>query len=118
MSDLTFAEYQQRAHATAVYPTEVALAYVTMGLVGEAGEIANKVKKIYRDHDGKLPDDAWQDLVDEIGDVLWYLAELCTVLQLQDRDGYDVLAFAAANNLLKLEDRAERGALHGSGDDR
>jgi NTP pyrophosphatase (non-canonical NTP hydrolase) len=77
---VTFDEYQKEAHKTAIYPGSIGLAYVTMGLVGEAGEIANKVKKIYRDRHGCLSDDDCRELGKELGDVLWYCAELATVL--------------------------------------
>lgn len=108
---MTFDEYQQKAHETAIYPEEIALAYVTMGLVGEAGEIANKVKKIYRDCNGKTVVHHRMELAKEIGDVLWYLAETANVLGLS-------LSGIAENNIAKLTDRSVRGKLGGSGDAR
>lgn len=71
-------DYQVAAMATAVYPEYVGLAYTSLGLAGEAGEIANKVKKVYRDNDGELTRQAQADLMDELGDVLWYVAALAT----------------------------------------
>ena len=108
---MNFDEYQAAAHATAIYPQEVALAYVTMGLVGEAGEIANKVKKIYRDHCGILSENDRNEISKEIGDVIWYVSELATVIGVS-------LGDVAANNIAKLQSRQQRNALGGSGDNR
>lgn len=112
---MTFDEYQQAAHATAIYPNEVALAYVTMGLVGEAGEIANKVKKIYRDGDSDVRAEFTasgdESLAKELGDVLWYCAELATVIGVS-------LGDVATANIAKLQSRQQRNALGGSGDNR
>ncbi|ALA48166.1 MazG-like pyrophosphatase [Mycobacterium phage Phlei] len=110
-------EYQLRAADTAIYPgvgdrTSIeGLSYVTMGLVGEAGEIANKVKKIIRDGGSRISIDDKQRIAAELGDVLWYLAASASQI------GYS-LAEIATYNLQKLEDRKERGVLQGSGDDR
>lgn len=113
---MNFDEYQKRAHETAIYPEEIALAYVTMGLVGESGEIANKVKKIYRD--GPRDTDFGAEnktrkamIRQEIGDVLWYLSELATVLGAS-------LGDIAEDNIAKLTDRKNRDKLGGSGDAR
>jgi NTP pyrophosphatase (non-canonical NTP hydrolase) len=113
---MTFDEYQEAAHKTAIYPTEIGLAYVTMGLTGEAGEIANKVKKIYRDGPSGAEHDAVNvsrkmAIVREIGDALWYLSELATVLGAS-------LGDIAEENIGKLSDRQVRGVLGGSGDSR
>lgn len=113
----SFSKYQQGATATAIYPgagdvdSVDGLSYATLGLVGEAGEIANKVKKILRDGDGVITADNRVDLSKELGDVCWYMAALATQI------GYP-LALVAEANLLKLQDRAERGVLQGSGDQR
>lgn len=89
-----------------------ALSYAALGLAGEAGEVANKVKKHLRGDKGKT---AWVDiqdeLADELGDVFWYLFELCHVLSL---DPAEVMAL----NIDKLQDRQQRGVIKGSGDDR
>lgn len=109
---MTLDEYQIKARSTgglvdAIHP----LAYATLGLTNEAGEFAGKVKKVFRDHDGNLSEQLHQSLVAELGDVLWYLAEISSEL--------DIKLSAAANmNLEKLRDRVERGVLFGTGDDR
>lgn len=112
---LDFGEYQHYAAATAVYPKEGepggGLSYVALGLAGEAGEIANKVKKIYRDDDGDVRPETVEELAGELGDVLWYLAMLA------DELGLNLRGIAKAN-VLKLRDRQARGTLGGSGDDR
>ena len=108
--DLT--TYQREAAATGG-PIRVdhPIVYPTLGLVNEAGEVAGKVKKIFRDRDGVVTDDDRAALTLELGDVLWYLAELCTRL---DIDLDDV----AAANIGKLRGRVARGTLAGDGDDR
>jgi len=104
MSD--FNSYQRIAATTAIYPDEHRILYPALGLAGEAGEVANKVKKIIRD--GKLDKSA---LGAEIGDCLWYIAALCRDLNLD-------LGEIAKANLEKLQDRKARGTLKGSGDKR
>lgn len=109
---MDFAEYEERAAETAIYPRNQAIIYPTLGLTGEAGEVAEKVKKMIRD--GNLDPYA---LHKEIGDVLWYLAALCN--DLSEEFGLDLsLSKAAENNLAKLADRAKRNALQGNGDNR
>lgn len=104
--DMTLSSYQKVAASTAIYPTQHAITYPALGLAGEAGEVANKVKKIIRD--GKLDKFA---LGAEIGDCLWYIAALCRDLNLD-------LGEIAKANLEKLQDRKARGTLKGSGDKR
>lgn len=104
--DMTLSSYQKVAASTAIYPTQHAITYPALGLAGEAGEVANKVKKIIRD--GKLDKSA---LGAEIGDCLWYIAALCRDLNLD-------LGDIAKANLEKLQDRKARGTLKGSGDKR
>lgn len=109
---MEFSEYQKQAITTAIYPTERAVVYPALGLAGEAGEVAGKIKKVLRDTDGSF--DTWDvrsDLLGEIGDVLWYVAVLCEDL------GLDLDQVAEAN-LQKLADRKRRGVLKGSGDNR
>ena len=104
--DMTLSSYQKAASSTAIYPTQHAITYPALGLAGEAGEVANKVKKIIRD--GKLDKAA---LKGEIGDCLWYIAALCRDLNID-------LGDVAKANLEKLQDRKARGTLKGSGDTR
>ena len=99
-------EYQEQAFTTATESSRN-LYYMTLGLTGEAGEIANKVKKVMRD--GKALD--LDDIKKEIGDVLWYVAGLCTVTGIP-------LEEVAKANLEKLADRQKRGVIGGSGDNR
>ena len=112
MSNITATEYQQKAADTAIFPKEKATEYLTLGLTGEAGEIANKVKKFIRD--GAPPDEYQAKKIEiayEIGDVMWYCAVLAAEM------GMD-LGHVMENNLRKLADRKARGALSGSGDNR
>ena len=104
-------DYQRRAAETAVYPADVGLAYTTLGLEGEAGELANKVKKVYRDDAGILTTQARWKLADELGDVLWYVAAVATEI------GIDLDAIANLN-LNKLAARKTNDTLHGNGDAR
>lgn len=108
---MKFNDYQSQTEKTAIYPIEIGLAYVTMGLAGEAGEIANKVKKIYRDKDGNLDAETAMTLADELGDVLWYVSQLATELGVNLED-------VAQNNIEKLTSRQKRGTLTGEGDNR
>jgi NTP pyrophosphatase (non-canonical NTP hydrolase) len=72
---MNFEEYQSAASKTALYPRRLEnLEYPTLGLAGEAGEVANVVKKIQRDHHGVLNDETRAKLKDELGDVLWYIS--------------------------------------------
>ena len=103
---MKFTDYQAATHATAIYPKDRALEYLALGLAGEAGEVAGKVSKVLRD--GHYDPVA---LAAELGDVLWYLAQLASTL---DAD----LADIAAANLAKLQARLQKGTLGGSGDNR
>lgn len=110
---IDFDTYQELAHKTAVYPQEYGVFYAALGLAGEAGELANKIKKyMIRDRaEGGLTEEQRKALLEEVGDMLWYAAELLTVLGVKMGD-------VAEMNIEKLADRAKRGALHGSGDKR
>ena len=111
---MTFNNYQANAGRTAFYPRNFkneGLYYTTLGLVGEAGEIANKVKKIMRDNNGKLEEIHKADIFDELGDVLWYCASLADELGVNLED-------VAKCNLNKLADRLKRDTIKGSGDKR
>lgn len=108
----TLSDYQRRSRATAVYPEAGSnLLYPTLGLCGEAGEVAEKIKKMIRDDAGVLSDERRAALAKELGDVLWYVAQLAT------EAGLELDAIAAAN-LEKLLSRQQRGVLQGSGDER
>lgn len=111
-----FDEYQKESRKTAIYPNQGDdFVYPTLGLVGEAGEVADKFKKLIRDHGihtpSKLSDEQKDDLVKELGDVLWYLSQLSTELGVS-------LSEVAEKNLEKLSSRKERNVLGGSGDNR
>ncbi|BCZ89178.1 hypothetical protein TthAA37_09990 [Thermus thermophilus] len=108
---MTLEEYQKEAQKTALYPEAYRLVYPALGLAGEAGELANKVKKVLRDHGGHLSEEAREAILAELGDVLWYVAQVATDL------GESLEAVAQAN-LAKLRSRKERGRLGGDGDDR
>ncbi|GAA6733671.1 nucleoside triphosphate pyrophosphohydrolase family protein [Thermus oshimai] len=108
---MTLEAYQEEARKTALYPEAYRLLYPTLGLAGEAGELANKVKKVLRDHGGVLTEEAREALLWELGDVLWYVAQVATDLGVS-------LEAVAQKNLEKLRSRAERGRIGGSGDDR
>lgn len=105
-------DYQRKALETAVYPREFKIIYPTLGLTGEAGEVADKVKKVIRGDDGSgFSSGKRLELAKEIGDVLWYVATLA------DDIGY-TLEEIAELNYAKLKSRQERGKLAGSGDNR
>jgi len=104
-------EYQEKAMETAIFPKEHSLVYPALGLVGEAGEVAEKVKKVIRDNKGEMDCKKREEIAKELGDVLWYLAALSTEI------GYE-LEDIAKINLDKLASRHSRGVLKGSGDNR
>lgn len=108
---MTLDEYQQHALGTAIYPAEQRIVYPTLGLTGEAGEVADKVKKVIRDNALQFTDDRRLEIAKELGDVLWYCATLAHDL------GYS-LDQIAQMNVDKLRSRKERHILHGSGDNR
>ena len=109
MSD--FNSYQRSATKTAIYPPEHKILYPALGLAGEAGEVANKVKKVMRDGVENQPDNWREQIASAIGDVLWYCAALATDLNVS-------LGMIASLNEKKLQDRYDRGKLNGSGDNR
>jgi NTP pyrophosphatase (non-canonical NTP hydrolase) len=107
----TFDEFQEAAAKTAIYPEGTKVIYPTLGLTGEAGEVANKVKKIIRDDDCEITDERLQQVSEEIGGVMWYIAALCTDLNLN-------LGDVCRENIEILTSRQERGTLKGDGDNR
>ena len=104
---MQFNDYQEFVKGMKVYPEKHAIIYLTLGLVGEAGEISEKVKKYLR---GDKPLDR-EGLLKELGDPLWYIASLADDLGFTLQDVVDA-------NVEKLTSRKERGVLKGSGDDR
>lgn len=105
--------YQYEAHETS-YNTMIGndpLLYPVLGLCGESGELANKVKKIYRDSGGYPSIDERNAVIDELADSLWYIAEIATQLNVS-------LSDVASANLEKLRNRQQRGVIGGSGDNR
>ncbi|MFN3266929.1 MAG: nucleoside triphosphate pyrophosphohydrolase family protein [Deinococcales bacterium] len=109
---IDFASYQTQSRKTAqVVDCTHAITYPTLGLVSEAGELAGKVKKIFRDKGSVITEQDREALKGELGDVLWYLTQLCTELDL-------TLEEVAEHNLKKLFSRLERGKIGGDGDTR
>ena len=106
-----FNQYQAKARETAIYPREYKLIYPALGLAGEAGEVCEKIKKIIRDKGGVVNDTDRDEIRKELGDVLWYVAQLASDLEWS-------LESVGIANLEKLRVRAERGKLQGSGDNR
>jgi NTP pyrophosphatase (non-canonical NTP hydrolase) len=98
---MNFEEYQTEAKQTALYPRRLQnLEYPTLGLAGEAGEVANIVKKIQRDHGGEVTDATRAKLKDELGDVLWYISACADELglTLAEIAGYNVEKLARRHN--------------------
>lgn len=109
---MNFKEYQEKSRKTAVYPNaDKNFIYPTLGLAGEAGEVAEKIKKVIRDKGGVIDEDTKKEIEKELGDVLWYVSQIASEL------GID-LDSAAEKNIEKLYSRMERGKLNGSGDNR
>lgn len=109
---MDFKEYQRESRKTAAYPNQGQnFIYPTLGLAGEAGEVAEKVKKIIRDHAGLVDEASRAEIQKELGDVLWYLAQISTELNLD-------LEEVAQENIKKLFSRLERNQIHGNGDNR
>ncbi|HPM38838.1 MAG TPA: nucleoside triphosphate pyrophosphohydrolase family protein, partial [Candidatus Pacearchaeota archaeon] len=101
-----------KARQTAIYPNkDNNFIYPTLGLVGEAGEVAEKMKKVLRDNDGVISEEKREEITKELGDVLWYIANLSKELNVSLED-------VAQKNIEKLQSRQQRNELHGSGDNR
>lgn len=107
---MTFDDYQQKSKVTDS-GTEIGTHYVylTMGLAGEGGELINKVKKIFRDDNGTITAERREGIKQELGDCLWYAAQLATAFDFT----FDEIA---QSNLEKLKSRQTRGTIQGSGD--
>jgi NTP pyrophosphatase (non-canonical NTP hydrolase) len=116
-------DYQKIAHETADYPEGKVIdtkegvehyinyIYPALGLAEEAGEVAGKYAKAVRDNAGVIDEERKKEIVKELGDVLWFVSELCSSLGVS-------LSEVAQKNLDKLSSRKERGVMHGSGDNR
>jgi NTP pyrophosphatase (non-canonical NTP hydrolase) len=116
---ISFEEYQIQAHVYATYPNRGSnLVYPALGLVGEAGEVAEKIKKLWRNRNitsahvnTGITGLEVSSIVSELGDVLWYISALAIELQVD-------LNLVAMSNLAKLQDRVNRGVIKGEGDNR
>lgn len=120
---MNFEKYQEVSTSTMIYRDSIRemsvmkkegslnLAYCVLGLTGEAGEIAEKVKKLIRDKDGEMTQEFVDDMKKELGDVLWYITAIADEFNLQLED-------IAQVNVDKLTSRQKRGKLKGSGDNR
>lgn len=108
---MNFWQYQQRARSTAIYPRNLAVVYPALGLAGEAGETVDKIKKVLRDKGGHFDGRDKVAITKELGDVLWYIANIAADLNISMQE-------IAEANLQKLEDRKNRDALRGQGDNR
>ena len=109
---MNFNDYQTKSRHTAKYPAiGHSVIYPTLGLVNEAGEVAGKIKKVFRDKEGEINAETRDALKAELGDVLWYIAQVATELDL-------TLNEIAEYNIAKLMDRLERGKIKGDGDNR
>ena len=109
---MDFNDYQSKSRKTAKYPAiGHPVIYPALGLVNEAGEVAGKIKKVFRDKDGLINEETRQALKAELGDVLWYIAQVATELDLSMDE-------IAEYNIAKLYDRLERGRIQGDGDNR
>lgn len=109
---MTLNEYQEKSRKTATYPNAGNnFVYPTLGLAGETGEVAEKIKKIVRDEGGTVSEEKREEIKKELGDVLWYVAQIAAELRISLDD-------VAETNIEKLYSRLERGVISGSGDNR
>lgn len=110
---MTFDEYQKQAATTSTIDPNSVMApyYFALGLTGEAGEVAEKLKKVIRNHDGDISQLDMTEFKKELGDVLWYIAMMSRQVGLSLED-------VAATNLAKLADRKERDVVKSTGDNR
>jgi NTP pyrophosphatase (non-canonical NTP hydrolase) len=106
---MNFNQYQQEAKKFAIYRDRIL--YPTLGLASEAGEVCGKVKKVMRDSQGFFSPEDKEKIRSELGDVLWYIANLASDLNIPLQD-------IASENITKLQDRMNRNQIKGSGDNR
>lgn len=111
---MDFSEYQKESRKTAIYPSKdlaSVFSYLALGLCGESGEVAEKIKKLLRDKNGEMTPEDKEAIALELGDVLWYITQFAHEIE---KD----LETIAQLNIVKLHSRLKRDALHGSGDHR
>jgi len=109
---MDFKEYQKKSRKTAIYPNAGKnYIYPTLGLAGEAGEVAEKIKKVIRDKSGIIDKETKEELKKELGDVIWYVSQIASEMKISLND-------IAEKNIEKLYSRMKRGKLGGSGDNR
>ena len=110
---MQFDDYQKQSAKTLLSGQDdvIVLARMALGLAGESGEVAEKIKKVLRDDNGNISAEVRKQLCHELGDVLWYLARLADIAKID-------MSHIAEKNLEKLESRQKRGKLGGSGDNR
>lgn len=111
MPEMTMQEYYRFVPTTAVYPFANSgdvpeLMYLSLGLAGEAGEMTNHIKKLWRDGDSVAKR---EQAIAELGDIFWYLFQLCHALNVNPQQIME-------DNAVKLTSRLVRGKLHGDGD--
>lgn len=109
---MDFNQYQKKSRRTAIYPNMGKnYIYPVLGLTGESGEVAEKFKKLIRDRKRRVDKHFREEITKELGDVLWYIAQICAELKIKMDD-------VAELNIAKLASRKKRGVLHGDGDNR
>lgn len=120
---MTIKEFQDKAHEFSFYPvpviaehhgsvthkTNLNWTYACLEVAEESGELVGKFAKILRDNNGKIPQEKYDSIELEIGDVLWGLSEICSCLGIEFEDCFK-------KNIEKLESRKQRNKLSGSGD--
>jgi NTP pyrophosphatase (non-canonical NTP hydrolase) len=108
---MTFNEYQNKSKETVLNNSYDRIEYYAIGLGDEAGEVLGKVKKLWRDRNFEVDDEFRDMLANEMGDVLWYMAQMARVADIE----FEIVAQA---NLNKIFSRQARGLIHGDGDNR
>jgi len=106
-------EYQKAAHSTSLN-TDIhgdKVIYSVISFANEAGEVTGKFKKLFRDKNSEYDNEFKEVIVKELGDAFWYLAEICTQLDIS-------LDHVASTNLAKLSKRQAKNKIKGDGDDR